>query len=433
MRAIELAESQDDAEHQNAAEMSEQNVLRIQPPGTEDDDVEDEESDGDYDEDNGEEEEEPQEFPLLLFDESTLASRFPCGAHLLQLAANAVNNRKSVKKRISAIRKVAIESKKLAYRHLFNNNINGKVNLPRTDCAPRWDSSYLMLLGFDENRVKYQGFGEPKLHLSPANWDFISEYVQLFKPVHEAMLFFQRTIVTTPDCYLQWLKMELTIKSLPAGNFNLKDPLLAAISRREQSFHDSESFAAALVVDPRIIFRENHPIFNLEMAEKGTNHLVRIHQMLTEARGVVADNNNNNINNTLPLTLALDNPDVMSQHQLFVQGESERFEDDVVAPDAAFRLAVSRFVHRERRELMSNDFNIVNYWHKKRENPAYKELHDVAMVALAAPFTQAKVERDFSGFGLVYTHLRTLISDNLLDSIHIIKGNFDLFEKVNFY
>jgi len=53
-------------------------------------------------------------------------------------------------------------------------------------------------------------------------------------------------------------------------------------------------------------------------------------------------------------------------------------------------------------------------------------------VVFGAPSTQVKVERDFSAFSLIYSHLRTAMSDELLNAIFILKFNLDLIPKVNF-
>ena len=47
---------------------------------------------------------------------------------------------------LNNIRKVAIESKKVAYIETFKN-----LKKPRIDIAPRWDSTFLMIEDFHTN------------------------------------------------------------------------------------------------------------------------------------------------------------------------------------------------------------------------------------------------------------------------------------------
>ena len=64
-----------------------------------------------------------------------------CGAHVCQLAAKDVTS--MFENALNNIRKVAIESKKVAYIQTFEN-----LKKPRLDIAPRWDSTFLMIEDF---------------------------------------------------------------------------------------------------------------------------------------------------------------------------------------------------------------------------------------------------------------------------------------------
>ena len=61
--------------------------------------------------------------------------------------------------------------------------------------------------------------------------------------------------------------------------------------------------------------------------------------------------------------------------------------------------------------------------------PEHKPL-EISQVVYGTAFSSVKVEHDFSGFALVYSHLRTRISNDFLNSIMVVKNNLDLIDKI---
>ena len=66
------------------------------------------------------------------------------------------------------------------------------------------------------------------------------------------------------------------------------------------------------------------------------------------------------------------------------------------------------------------------------ESALWNRLYEISQVVYSAAFSSVKVEHDFSGFALVYTHLRTRISNDFLNSIMVVKNNLDLIDKIKF-
>ncbi|KAG5675301.1 hypothetical protein PVAND_005213 [Polypedilum vanderplanki] len=349
--------------------------------------------------------------------ESSIGSKFPCGAHKLQLAANSVNSIADVNKILTEIRKIAIESKKLAYRHLFEN-----VSMPKSDVSTRWDSSFIMIKSFKDNQDIYQNFDVNKLKLTAEQWTFVNDYYDLFSPIHEAMLYFQKKDVTISDCYIQWLLMEIRISKMKDDKFNMRSYLLRAIKDKSQSFFESKAFAACLILDPRINWRSGNEIFSNDLLEKGINHLVRIYHKMTETYNLPQNNQQEQI-----ATVETEDQALLRQYLL---GDSETFRDTSVDTFTNIRMRILEFVHNEPRVSMIQNFNVLKYWQTKRHQSSSRSLYDLSQVIFGAPFTQTKVEREFSTFGLVYTHLRTVLSAELLNAIHVVKSNLDLFPKV---
>lgn len=78
------------------------------------------------------------------------------------------------------------------------------------------------------------------------------------------------------------------------------------------------------------------------------------------------------------------------------------------------------------------DFDIFEFWTLKEFDSTFHDLYEVSQVILSAPSAQVKVERDFSAFLLVLTHLRTRLSAVLLNSIIVSKLNLDLLDLIDY-
>ena len=135
---------------------------------------------------------------------------------------------------LNDIRKVAIESKKVAYIQTFKN-----LKKPHIEIAPRRNSIFDRRFPYESNSEAYQRLRHDKLKLNDALWSLIDECLNSFLPIHLAMMDFQSTKL---------------------------------------------SFIAALVLDPRFCFTSGYQLFNTEMLNRGITQLIKIHQKLCTQR-----------------------------------------------------------------------------------------------------------------------------------------------------
>ena len=99
--------------------------------------------------------------------------------------------------------------------------------------------------------------------------------------------------------------------------------------------------------------------------------------------------------------------------------------------DEDIRQLILKWALDEARVTLDVEFNILAYW-KKNEKTKWNRLYEISQVVYGAAFSSVKVERDFSAFALVYSHLRTRISNDFLNSIMTVKNNLDLIDKIKF-
>jgi hypothetical protein len=152
-----------------------------------------------------------------------------CGAHVCQLAAKDVTSMSE--DALNNIRKVAIESKKVAYIQTFKN-----LKKPRVDIEPLLDSTFLMIEDFHTNAEAYQRLRHDQLKLNDASWSLIDEYFDAFLPIHSAMMDFQSAKLSISEFYVRWIQMKIEIEDVPVGDLGLKMLLTNAINTREQVF-----------------------------------------------------------------------------------------------------------------------------------------------------------------------------------------------------
>lgn len=70
--------------------------------------------------------------------------------------------------------------------------------------------------------------------------------------------------------------------------------------------------------------------------------------------------------------------------------------------------------------LQSSD-NILEYWNLNKNSKP--ELYQLSQILMAVPATQVSVERLFSNLAFIYNPLRSRLSENVLETIILIRSN----------
>ena len=349
----------------------------------------------------------------VVVEEGTLCTKIVCGAHTCQLAAkDVIEDFEAV---IAEVRAVVKETKRPEFAQLLRG---AGIQRLHTNVETRWDSLFQMINDVPRlrNQLEELALHSPRLAHSEDAWEFVTEFVQVFTPVHFAMKDFQRADITISDFYIRWEKMELQITKVPDGHKQLKTKLLEALKQRKQKFFECDAFVAALLLDPRINWSQNpEDFYGPVLCERGMLQLEKVHQVIAnrlqekhqEGQEYQQDDEDEELNQRL--------------------GGGRRVQ--VQAWQAA-RQRVNRFLAETRFSSVAQ-INPLKYWYNKRDEEP--EIYRISQVVYGAAFSQVKVGRDFSGFALVLTHLRTLLGDDTLNSILVIKNNLDLLNRVKFF
>ena len=303
---------------------------------------------------------------------------------------------------------------------------------------------FLMIEDFHTNAEAYQRLRHDQLKLNDASWSLIDEYFDAFLPIHSAMMDFQSAKLSMSEFYVRWIKMKIEIEDVPAGYLGLKMLLTNAIYTREQVFFKCEAFIAALVLDPRFCFTSGHQLFNTEMLNRGIIQLIKIHQKLCAQREQSSFSsteesiqlNASYSSNTSEEMIPMNSEEIDAEKvRRFIEytggGTRQGVANAASESDQDIRQLILKWTLNEPRVSLDVEFNILAYW-KKNQKTKWNRLYEISQVVYGAAFSSVKVERDFSGFALVYSHLRTRISNDFLDSIIVVKNNLDLIDKIKF-
>lgn len=364
-------------------------------------------------------EEEVETIADVVVEEGTLCSKMVCGAHTCQLAAKDVI--KHYQAKISDIRAVVKISKRQEFTELL---ADAGVPSLHTDVAPRWDSLFLMISDVNKYRDKLQEIAltHHRFEISESTWEFVTEFIQAFTPVHFAMKDFQQADMTISEFFIRWVKMGLEISKVPEGPKHLRSKLLEALNRRKQKFFECDAFVAGLVLDPRIKWSlDPENFFNPALCERGIKQLEKIYEVINIARPL--EELEQQIQETHDDVYEEELEDLLGGYQSGLQQQQTSNQLTTLRQKVASFLAGERLPAKQK-------LNPLQYWFNKRDEEPV--IYKVSQVVYGAAFSQVKVERDFSGFALVLTHLRTLLADETLNAILVSKNNLDLLERVKF-
>ena len=174
-----------------------------------------------------------------------------CGQHTFQLAIKDVTKKTPYSENLKEVRKIVKTLKKMPYIKAFNTTTK-----PILDVVTRWNSTYKMNSWMQKHKdIICSLFEEsPDLQVSDKIWEFIENFVKVFKSAAETTDKLEAGNLTMGDLYLNWLECEITVEEDVLDGGELKTDFLEALKNRRKILFESQSFLAAIYMDPRINF-----------------------------------------------------------------------------------------------------------------------------------------------------------------------------------
>ncbi|XP_062538921.1 uncharacterized protein LOC134207217 [Armigeres subalbatus] len=126
-----------------------------------------------------------------------------CGAHTLQLVVNEVC--KAFDEPLKGIAKIAKKLRCGEFKRIFE--ITKGVKLPHIPVKTRWNTNYVMLRDFLEQKEFFINLGSQYKESDLTQyWHFIENYVEAFEPIYEATIIIQKKDCSLSELYYHWQK-----------------------------------------------------------------------------------------------------------------------------------------------------------------------------------------------------------------------------------
>lgn len=241
------------------------------------------------------------------------------------------------------------------------------------------------------------------LILTETEWNELDCCISTLKPFKMYSTKLQNECSTLSDFFGYWMSLKI---SLANKSDNLSTNLLKQMDSRHDVLINNPALVAAVYLDPRY-----------QRALKSQKELA-IETLLSIHR---------KIKNLAPV-----------QEDEATMNESDNSLDDLKTNLLHYLNACSGTTRQQQTqdiETKLRSFNmtepikssVIEFWNKQKDQ--FVELFEIASVLMAIPPTQSTVERSFSAFGLVLTHRRTNLGDEILEDILLVRFNTHMLQE----
>ncbi|XP_036342269.1 uncharacterized protein LOC118751549 [Rhagoletis pomonella] len=180
---------------------------------------------------------------------SQIIASIRCGSHTLQLCVNDVLNKEETRHTIEKCRCVI---KKLRCQIYLNILKSGAYKISVLDCVTRWNSTYNMIENLYELKefVTSLSLENTDLLISHEEWNFIPEFLKIFKSFYTVIVKLQSEKLLYSDLYIIIMDIILQVENLPRSE--LRVSLLSSLNKRKSKLFENDLFNAAVYLHPRI-------------------------------------------------------------------------------------------------------------------------------------------------------------------------------------
>lgn len=225
------------------------------------------------------------------------------------------------------------------------------------------------------------------------------------------------------DFYASWIYMNTKLtKSLNKHNTTrLAEHLLKMLAQRKQQLLNNPTLISALALDPRFCneLDENQKETAITTLVGLWDRLQFIKNQLPCSEGadcsVVESDSSSDDDITISNTTIL--KEYMKRKSM---GQTIQIET------VHIREKIATFLYTEHHLF---DGTVLDFWNNNQDT--FPELYVLAKIIFAISPTQAMVERSFSTMKIIFNERRSGLSKVMLDDIHVIALNNDLFHAVN--
>lgn len=291
-----------------------------------------------------------------------------------------------------------------------------KLNQPILDVATRWNSTFNML-----NRLldlkdfcKEIEDSNNDVCLPDDVWIGIKMLCDALEPVNDATIRIQREDLTIGDFYGAWLKCRNRIDSLDS---TFAGKLLSNMKIREKKLLNNTVFLSVILLDPRFAFL----LTDKEIAI-ACDHLKKLYFEMKKLEEKSKGSNNKVIVDTESAEESVDDFEKMLQKEQTKMKSQEQSTLSSTQSTLNISLILNEYIENVvKGKRLPYSTSILDYW--KGQKYEKLELYKLSQILMAVPATQVSVERLFSNLSFIYSPLRSKLSENILESIILIRSN----------
>lgn len=347
---------------------------------------------------------------LIVADSNNLINCMRCAAHTLQLVVCDAIKDVNLGSKIAECRKLAIALRKPSN---YTKIVTQKLRKPILNTPTRWNSSFDMIERLQELKDFCLRSTDKDLFVNEELWNFMEEFLKVFRPLKKATIHLQNTQMTLGDFYKHWLCLKIELNKL---NSIMVPHFLQIINNREKILMENQVLLSALYLDPRFKF-----LLSEEKTIVAQNHLRHLYDCIETVKSK---------------TMQLDASPVSSSSSSFTSSQIDEVNDDLsiyLNSMQSCQNTSSFEQNREKafREILSfaperirdHTINVLSFW--KVNSSQYPTLSTLARIVHAVPATQVTVERSFSALKLILAEERNRLSSDVLENILMVKLNYN--------
>ncbi|XP_065371397.1 putative leucine-rich repeat-containing protein DDB_G0290503 [Calliphora vicina] len=290
--------------------------------------------------------------------------------------------------------------------------------LPMLDNNISWFSIYDMIKSLLNVREKIESNSSL---LVEVDWNFATKFEESFRPIVDIALMLQsNNHFIMGDLYREWLLCEIELEELSVSN-ELALYLLEAMGNRKRDLFKNTTFLAALYLDPRFCYIATMHL-NDQQKEMAVTQLLQIFNKLKriqENENIVTSCSKHSDRYT-----KLENNIAATSNMATISTNHLATLNNVDCQWVREALESLQFEER-----LPFNTNILDYWKMaKYKNPI---LAKIAEIALAAPATQATINRVIHAWSITLMKRNNNISSDNIETILLLKLNQDLVDKIS--
>jgi hypothetical protein len=229
--------------------------------------------------------------------------------------------------------------------------------------------------------------------------------LEVFEPIYETTIYYQRAELTVSEAYAQWIRMKLKVESM---NNEYSADMLQVLNKHAHKMLNDDCVLAGVFLDPRF-----HLLLDDEQKITAKTHIKAVYNFLKHSRPQTSPQNSaaDILNTSKNSSIVLD-----PLERLLASLDSPAEDSTPTTSILTLEEILYRFQSLPRNS--DTNFNVLNFW--TNVPGEFLELQETAFTIFSAASTQVSVERAFSALKFILSDQRGNLEPQLLEDILLL-------------